>query len=199
MIFKLFRRSPQARIIARLYGAIVAQARMPEFYRTYGVPDTVSGRFEMVVLHVVIMLNRLRAEPGSAEAAGQGVFDSFCSDMDGNLREMGVGDLAVPAKMRRLGEAFYGRQQTYESALSAAGDVPLAEALGRTIFGLEHGTNASALRLAAYVRVAVRHLAAQGGGLLDEAGAVFVDPGKIPGSGPSTPAVETSAKTSTGD
>jgi cytochrome b pre-mRNA-processing protein 3 len=79
--------------------------------------------------------------------------------MDGNLREMGVGDLAVPANMRRIGEAFYGRQAAYEAALAAADPSALAEALGRTIFGLDRGTNAGSRRLAAYAREAVRHLA----------------------------------------
>jgi len=161
MIFQLFRRSPQTHIIAALYGTIVAQARSPVFYQSYGVPDTVNGRFEMLVLHIILLLNRLRAEPDRAQAFGQGIFNHFCSDMDGNLREMGVGDLAVPANMRRIGEAFYGRQAAYDAALAAADPVALAEVLGRTIFGLDQGTTTGARRLAAYAGEAVRQLATQ--------------------------------------
>jgi cytochrome b pre-mRNA-processing protein 3 len=185
MIFQLFRRSPQTRIIAALYGTIVAQARAPVFYQTYGVPDTVNGRFEMLVLHVVILLNRLRAEPGPVGALGQGIFDYFCSDMDGNLREMGVGDLAVPANMRRIGEAFYGRQAAYEATLAGSDPSALAQVLGRTIFEVDQVTNTGAHRLAAYVLEAVRHLATQDiashdGNRLGSAELAFPDPDKIP-------------------
>ena len=119
MIFNLFRRTPWDRTIASLYGTIVAQARARAFYQIYGVPDTVNGRFEMVVLHAVLLLHRLRAEPALREPLGQGIFDMFCNDMDATLREMGVGDLAVPRSMRRIGEAFYGRQAVVEAALAA--------------------------------------------------------------------------------
>src|SRR5215813_6830722 len=96
MIFHLFRRAPRGDTIASLYGTIVAQARSVAFYQSYGVPDTVNGRFEMIVLHAVLLLRRLKAEPELARQLGQGIFDRFCQDMDANLREMGVGDLAVP-------------------------------------------------------------------------------------------------------
>src|SRR5438034_11506425 len=98
MILPLFRRNPFQRSIPALYGAIVAQARLPSFYAGYGVPDTLLGRFDMVILHLALVLRRLR-EAGAPEPFGQGVFDAFCRDMDHNLREMGVGDLAVPKEM----------------------------------------------------------------------------------------------------
>src|SRR5262249_51919508 len=110
MIFHLFRRPPQDDTIASLYGTIVAQARAPVFYQIYGVPDTVNGRFEMIVLHAVLLLRRLSTEPEPGRVLGQRIFDRFCEDMDANLREMGVGDLAVPRTMKRFGEAFYGRK-----------------------------------------------------------------------------------------
>src|SRR6516164_5183718 len=77
--------------IEAIYGMIVAQARLPAFYLRFGVPDTVNGRFDMVVLHLWMVLGRLRA--GGARAEAQQLFDRFCNDMDANLREMGVGDL----------------------------------------------------------------------------------------------------------
>src|ERR1700753_3128154 len=104
MILRLFRHTPRADTIASLYGTIVAQARAPAFYQSYGVPDTVNGRLEMIVLHTVLLLHRLNGEPEDTRELGQGVFDHFCRDMDENLREMGVGDLAVPKKMRKIGE-----------------------------------------------------------------------------------------------
>jgi cytochrome b pre-mRNA-processing protein 3 len=162
MILKLFRRTPRDHTIARLYGTIVAQARAPAFYQLYGVPDTVNGRLEMVMLHIVLFLRRLEGEAGPIRQFGQSLFDQFCRDMDDNMREMGVGDLAVPGRMRRIGEAFYGRQAAYRTALDAPGDDRLAAALRRNVFA--GGTHrAEAHRLAAYVREAERRLAAEDG------------------------------------
>ena len=161
MIFPLFRRSARPGTISALYGAIVAQARLPAFYRDYNVPDTVDGRFELIVLHLALLLDRFADEPG-LRGLGQGVFDRFCQDMDHNLREMGVGDLAVPKQMRRMGEAFYGRAQAYREAIAEASDKALAEALARDIYGEVKGRQVQ--RLAAYVREAIVRLKA-----LDEA------------------------------
>src|SRR5262249_28721591 len=130
MILPRFRRTPNERTIAALYGAIVAQARLPAFYAGYGVPDTVTGRFDMVVLHVALMVFRLRG-PAALVALGQGVFDTFCADLDDNLREMGVSDIGVPRQMRKVGEAFYGRARAYEEALAANNDEALATVLAR--------------------------------------------------------------------
>jgi cytochrome b pre-mRNA-processing protein 3 len=157
MIFPLFRRSARTGTISALYGAIVAQARLPGFYRDYAVPDTVEGRFELIVLHLALVLDRLADEP-ALRPLGQGVFDRFCQDMDHNLREMGVGDLTVPKQMRRMGGAFYDRAQAYREALAASGDEALAGILTRNIY--DGAASQQANRLAAYMREAVGHLKA---------------------------------------
>jgi cytochrome b pre-mRNA-processing protein 3 len=175
MIFRLFRPTPRDHIIASLYGAIVAQARVPTFYRSYGVPDTVNGRMEMIMLHAVLVLRRLEGETAPARALGQELFDRFCRDMDESLREMGVGDLAVPRKMRRIGEAFYGRQAAYQAALAAPGDEPLAVTLQRNVLA-GASEPAAAARLAAYVREAVRLLAAADAEGFERAELAFPDP-----------------------
>ncbi len=108
---------------------IVTQAREPLFYRDLGVPDTVNGRFDLLVLHLWMVLRRLRPAPDGV-GLSQALFDRFCDDMDANLREMGVGDLTVPKRMQAFGEAFYGRVAAYDVAL-AAGEEPLAQALAR--------------------------------------------------------------------
>lgn len=100
---------------------IVAQARSPAFYRDFGVPDTVNGRFDMVVLHLGLVLARLRGSGAETEPLAQGLFDLFCRDMDGNLREMGISDLKVPKQMKGIGEAVYGRLRAYDEALAAPG------------------------------------------------------------------------------
>jgi len=156
----LFRRPPGPTITA-LYGAIVAQARNAVFYQSYAVPDTVLGRFDMIVLHLVLVLRRLRDGGEAQRAAAQGVFDTFCRDMDDNLREMGIGDQAVPDHMRRVGEAFYGRAQAYEAALLQPGDEALVAALVRNVYAGGSEPEVAAGRLASYVRHMAQHLAEQ--------------------------------------
>jgi cytochrome b pre-mRNA-processing protein 3 len=174
MILSAFRRGHHNRNIHGLYGAIVAQARLTTFYTRYGVSDSVDGRFELIVLHLVLVLRRLGGEqtaaprqgsprqgsPRAAARIGQQLFDVFCRDLDDNLREMGVGDLAVPRKMRKFGEAFYGRQAAYGTALGAADDRELEKALARNIFGLAE-TDENAARLARYARAAVERLSGE--------------------------------------
>ena len=155
MILRRFRSNSQERSIRDLYGAIVAQARCVAFYRDYGVPDTVEGRFDLIVLHIVLLLARLDRDGSPARGIGQKLFDVFCSDLDANLREMGTGDLAVPKRMRTFGEAFYGRQSAYLGALAAPDDGELENALCRNIF---HGVNGDGVgRLARYTRTVMRN------------------------------------------
>jgi cytochrome b pre-mRNA-processing protein 3 len=159
MIFPLFRRTRRTDTIEALYGAIVAQAREPAFYAGFGVPDTVQGRFEMIVLHVALFCRRVDREPAALRALGQELFDRFCKDMEHNLREMGVSDLAVPGEMRRLGAAFYRRAAAYRAALAADVEDALPAALARNILPDLAAQHAGSL--AAYVRAAAAELAQQ--------------------------------------
>jgi cytochrome b pre-mRNA-processing protein 3 len=179
MILRLFRRTPRSASIAALYGMIVAQARSPWFYRDYGVPDTVNGRFEMIALHTVLLLRRLSDGSPDLRQVGQEVFDRFCDDMDASMREMGVGDLAVPKKMRRVGAAFYERQSEYQQALAATGSTALEAVLARKVFGAEATPDAGqAERLARYVREAADALAAQDETTLAAGSVGFPDPAR---------------------
>jgi cytochrome b pre-mRNA-processing protein 3 len=142
--------------IEAIYGMIVTQAREPIFYRDLGVPDTVNGRFDLLLLHLWLLLRRLRTVQSVNQGANQGqgatelsqaLFDRFCEDMDDNLREMGIGDQTVPKRMRAFGEAFYGRVQAYDQAIDGGGEA-LAAAICKNILngtGLEQ-----ARQLAAY-------------------------------------------------
>ena len=141
--------------IEAIYGMIVTQAREPIFYRDLGVPDTVNGRFDLLLLHLWLLLRRLRTVQGATELS-QALFDRFCEDMDDNLREMGVGDQTVPKRMRAFGEAFYGRAAAYDTALSDNAEA-LAQAINRNVLDGEQIDNAR--RLAAYVRAALDSLA----------------------------------------
>ena len=154
-MFSFLKKStPEQRTIEAIYGMIVAQARQPAFYAAFNVPDTVDGRFDMVLLHLWMVLRMLRQGPAGEEQA-QKLFDHFCTDMDDNLREMGVGDLTVPKRMQKFGEAFYGRSAAYDGALDK-GHAELAAALNRNIFNEADAANAD--RLAAYVAGALAHL-----------------------------------------
>jgi cytochrome b pre-mRNA-processing protein 3 len=173
MILARFRRNPQTRSIAALYGAIVAQARLPRFYTDYGVADTVDGRFDLIVLHLVLLMRRLERGTAAVRGLGQGLFDAFCRDLDANLREMGIGDFAVPKRMQRFAEAFYGRQAAYGAALAAADDRAFETALARNIFA---GETSGAAALARYGREAVRALDRQADEALIAGTVVFPDP-----------------------
>jgi len=175
MILPLFRRP--GRTIAALYGAIVAQARSAYFYAEMGVPDTVSGRFDMVLLHVVLVLRRLREGEAGERALAQGLFDAFCRDMDHNLREMGISDQGLPRHMQRVGEAFYGRARAYESALDdGAGEGALAQALARNVYP-DTADEPSAVALAQYVRRVDEVLGTQPLAALSDGIISFPDPG----------------------
>jgi cytochrome b pre-mRNA-processing protein 3 len=182
MILPWFRRSPQGRTIAALYGAIVAHARSVSFYADFGVPDTVEGRFDLIVLHLVLLLHRLGRQAAAGrglgqqlgQKLGQDLFDEFCRDLDANLREMGTGDLAVPKKMQAFAAAFYGRQAAYLAALSGPNGRDFEKALARNIFAV--GDDARAAQLAAYARAAVSRLDAQDDGAFMRGEVVFPSP-----------------------
>ena len=180
MIFGRFRRRSSIDATGAIYRVIVAQSRQPSFYTGYSVPDTVDGRFDMVVLHLVLLLRRLARESGRIRRLGQDVFDLFCRDMDHNLREMGVGDLSVPKKMRSFAEAYFGRLEAYDRALRADNSDELAAALARNVMSRSGQPSAGARRLAEYAREISRRFDCADGVQLAGAGLDFPDPDTIP-------------------
>lgn len=139
------RDSGRQKTIERLYGAIVAQARQPVFYRDLGVPDTVEGRFDFIVLHMHLVNTRLSAEGEAGVALGQELLDRFFEDMDASLREIGIGDLKVPKKMRTLAEAYLGRSASYGPAIAGGDTAALSLAIARNVLGQENAGTAAAL------------------------------------------------------
>ena len=128
----LFKPKPAQIAGAALYAACVAQARRPEFYTAMGAPDTLEGRFELYTLHVVLVVLRLKGQGENPSAAAQAVFDAYLQSLDIALREMGVGDLSVGKKMKKLGRAFYGRVKSYDAAQAVPGD--LDDLIRRTVY-----------------------------------------------------------------
>jgi cytochrome b pre-mRNA-processing protein 3 len=135
-----------AGLAERLYDWAVIRARSPSLYTECGVPDTIEGRFELLTLHIVVLLNRLRQENDGSARTSQALFDLYVSHLDGAMREMGVGDLAMGKRMRSLGEIFYGRAQAYEAAFAALPDRETLDALlSRTLLGASPGASAAPL------------------------------------------------------
>ena len=122
-----------------LYGAVVAAARHREFFAGYGVPDTFNGRYEMIVLVLFQLLERLRVDGagagGDIEELSRQTLEAFFTDMDDCMREAGVGDLSVPKKVKRAAAGFYERATAYRAALAADDHAGLAAQLERFMLG----------------------------------------------------------------
>jgi cytochrome b pre-mRNA-processing protein 3 len=161
----LFRRKPPDPVDL-IYLEIVKKARQPGFYLDWSVPDTVEGRFEMILLHLALVFHRLRDEDETAKKAAQRVVEAFFRDMDRSLREMGIGDISVPKKMKKLGQAYNGRSIAYFKAIDAGDGADLTAAILRNVMALDQGTETPAQRagaetIARYALVTVALLAAQ--------------------------------------
>ncbi len=145
-----------------LYAQVAAKARDAGFYTRLGAPDTLEGRFELYTLHTLLLLERLKGQGEGAAETGQALFDAYLRGLDDAFREMGVGDLSVSKKMKKLGQAFYGRVKSYGEAFEALPDrAPLEALIGRT--ALEGSKAPDAPALADYVLATRAALAAQAG------------------------------------
>jgi cytochrome b pre-mRNA-processing protein 3 len=145
---------------AKLYGAIVAQARLPVFYQSLGVSDRVEGRFLVLSINVFAVLHRLKQGGPEAHRLAQALSDRFSADMETVLRELGVGDLAIPKQMRTLAASSRTLLQAYANA-SARGEEALAAEIAIAFPFLRDGSKDATSQLAHYLMVAVRALEAQ--------------------------------------
>ena len=160
---KLFGASPYREAAHTLYAAAVLQARRPGFYEKWGVPDTVEGRFDMIVVHVHALMRALKGQGRSANRLAQALFDIMFDDMDQNMRELGVSDIRIGKRIKELAGSFYGRIGAYDEALASESEAnALEDALRRNVYLATPDGDAAAL--AAYVRR-----------LADEMAAVSVD------------------------
>jgi cytochrome b pre-mRNA-processing protein 3 len=156
MIFNLFRKSAAPDAAYEAYLSIVAQSRQEKFYADWGVPDTVTGRFDMISLHLALMLRRLNGED-TAKPFVQSLVNVFFRDMDQSIRELGVTDLGVPAKIKKMGKAFYGLAEVLSHALDSADPAEIDAVLVKNVYGAQ---NAGSAPLAAYLLDEARRLAA---------------------------------------
>ncbi len=143
--FGLLGRGRYERVGFELYTAAVTAARSPFYYAQLGVPDTLDGRFDLVGLHASLLIRRLRTLPPPGASVSQAVFDAMFSDMDINLREMGVSDMRLARNVRAMWEAFHGRATAYEAAITAAEPDALEASLAKNIWRSEPAPGAAAL------------------------------------------------------
>lgn len=134
-----------------LYRRIAAQARMPEFYVSFGVPDTIDGRFEMLCLHAYALFQRLKGQGADSDALAQATYDAMFADLDGSLRELGVADLGVGRRIKTMTEALNGRIQAFDRAI-LAGDEALRDAIRRNVYGTVLPSEAQVAAMADYLR-----------------------------------------------
>lgn len=167
-ILNRFRRQAPSDPASLLYQALAAQSRRPEFYVAAGVPDSLDGRFDLLVLHVILLLRRLKSEGATGRALGQAIFDVMVTDFDRAVRELGGGDVGVGKRIKAMISAFYGRLAAYDAALAEADDAALQAALRRNVYGtVKDGIDAAWLgALSAYVRREAEGLARQEGAAL---------------------------------
>lgn len=135
-----------------VYTAIMNQARKPVLYGEQGANDDFDGRFEILVMHIYLVLRRLKADGQGRHGAGQVIFDLFFRDMDQAMREMGVGDLSVSKKIKKMAEAFYGRVAAYDEVIDAGKD-QLTSVIHRNLFAESEGDDnqTRAVGLATYM------------------------------------------------
>lgn len=156
MILSVFRKKPDARAVKKVYASIVAQSRQKNFYAHWNVPDSVNGRFDMISLHLCLLLRRLKTSEKSEREFSQSVFDLFFKDMDRSLREMGAGDMAVPKRIQKMGELFYGMLASITDALDNDDGAALRQALVRNIYDGEEPSGLD--NMTQYVLRMVDHL-----------------------------------------
>ncbi|HSK39708.1 MAG TPA: ubiquinol-cytochrome C chaperone family protein [Arenibaculum sp.] len=188
----LFRRKPFEHEGRALYAGMVAQARRPEFYEAAGVPDTLDGRFDMIVLHAFLVLHRMKGPDGERGAkergpmagqVGRAMTEALFADMDASLRELGFSDLAVGKRVKQMIDGFYGRMDAYERGLASEDDGhALRVALDNNLYGTVPTNRAGLDLMAAYVRREAERLGSGPLGPLLAGEVTFGPPPAAPGA-----------------
>lgn len=146
-------RKQRRALAARLHEVVIEQSRRPVFYATHGVPDTMLGRYEMVCLHAYLLLGRLKRAGGPGPRLAQTLHDLIFDDFDIALREVGIGDMGIGKRIKKLARNLHGRISAYEHALSA-GNAEMAAALRRNLYASVAPTEAEVASMIAYIRLA---------------------------------------------
>lgn len=134
-MFGLRERAAHRVAIDRLHAAVVETSRAPALYGPAALPDSVDGRFESLILHLLVLVRRLRALPPPAGEVAQELVDAVFAHLEIAMRESGVGDLGVAKRMKKLARSFYDRVAGYEIAVAADDADAVAAELGRRLDG----------------------------------------------------------------
>lgn len=155
------------------YAALVAQSRRREFYERMHVPDTLDGRFDLIVLHLFLLISRLREEKGDdAPQFIRAVSEAFFDDMDRSLREMGVSDTGVGKRIKKMSQAFFGRLQAYEHSFHS--EDAFAQSLLKNLYRLQQPAGASLKDMVVYCNKTMACLHAQPTAQLMQGQVVFL-------------------------
>lgn len=146
--------NPNEKTAIAIYLSIVAQARTPTFYAALGVPDSLNGRFDLIVLHAMLAMRRIRAEGIDHGDLLQALFDYMFKDMDRSLREVGVGDMSVGKHIKKMAKAFYGRAAEYELAMDNSDDAAISEALKLNLYRSSEPSDAHVKAMVRYIHQA---------------------------------------------
>jgi cytochrome b pre-mRNA-processing protein 3 len=182
-VISISRRKSVRAAAERAYQWVVEQARNPMFFKEFGVPDTLDGRFELICLHAFLYLHRLKSEQPQSAMVSQTFFDTMFADMDRGLREMGTGDLSVGRHVKRMAQGFYGRIHAYQDGLARDDDAALSAALARNLFGTVGESAGSLAAMVDYTRSAAAQLADQSALDLIDGYVRFPAPGRSRSSG----------------
>lgn len=177
----IFTNSAETELAHTLYAETILAARRPMFFNAGDVPDTAEGRFEMIALTAFLVLHRLKKIEGTNELS-QKYFDVMFDDLDSNLRELGVGDISVGKKIKKLAESFYGRIKAYEGGLEADGNDILTAALIRNVYRYTDVPPETAAMLSVYVRNEAANLDDQSDQAFLDGNIKFTEPSKAFGA-----------------
>lgn len=134
-----------------LFAQVVEQARRPEFYGAYGVPDTLDGRFDLLALNLFLVMRRLKRGGQEGRIVAQEMADLLVTSLDETLREMGVGDLSVGKRVKEMVRAFYGRVAAYDRALLLEDRDAMADAVRRNLYRDAPLSDAAVAAIAEYI------------------------------------------------
>jgi cytochrome b pre-mRNA-processing protein 3 len=144
----------------KIYDAIVAQSRNPAFYLRCGVPDTLSGRFDMLVIHMFVVLQILKLGGREGQLLAQEIVEAFIREMDTMVRDLGVSDRNVPKEVRKIAQLFYGQLLAYSTALQRNDTKGLASEVWKSFQSGEGAASASiaADSISTYMRQAIKNI-----------------------------------------
>jgi cytochrome b pre-mRNA-processing protein 3 len=156
----LRRLGDRKRLAEGLFAGLTARVRAPVFFLELGVPDTIDGRFDLLALHAWLVLERLAAERDLSQSLTDTIFVQF----DESLRQLGVGDIGIGHRIKKMADAFYGRLKAYGDAQDES---ELAVAILRNVFRDDERRAGEARSLAAYALIARDRLSASDIAVLD--------------------------------